>query len=186
MDLCNDTATDEARLIQRAKEGSPAAFAEIYDQYQPAIYRYIFYRVGDVATAEDLTSEVFVRLVEKSHQLVYRGRPLLAWLYTIARNLITDYHRRAGRATMFPLDERLVAGTIDLAKAPDHALTQQMLATALARLTEDQRQVILLKFFEGLTNETVARTLGKSIGSVKSLQHRGLAALRRILKPTGD
>ena len=89
MDLCNDTATDQARLIQRAKEGSPAAFAEIYDQCQPAIYRYIFYRVGDVATAEDLTSEVFVRLVEKNRQLTYRGRPLLAWLYTVARNLLT-------------------------------------------------------------------------------------------------
>ncbi len=184
MNLCNDTATDEARLIQRANEGNPAAFAKIYDRHQPAIYRYIFYRVGDVATAEDLTSEVFVRLVEKSHHLVYRGRPLLAWLYTIARNLVTDHHRRGGRATMLPLDERLVADTTNPQEAPERALTQQMLATAIARLTKDQRQVILLKFFEGLANETVARMLGKSIGSVKSLQHRGLAALRRILEPT--
>lgn len=185
MNLCNDTATDEARLIQRANEGNPAAFAKIYDRHQPAIYRYIFYRVGDVATAEDLTSEVFVRLVEKSHQLVYRGRPLLAWLYTIARNLVTDYHRRGGRVTMLPLDERLAAGTVDLDEASERVLTQQMLAAAMTRLTEDQRQVILLKFFEGLANETVARTLGKSIGAVKALQHRGLAALRRILEPTG-
>ena len=176
MDLCNDTPKDEARLIQRAREGDPAAFAEIYDRHQPAIYRYIFYRVSDVATAEDLTSEVFVRLVEKSHHLAYRGRPLLAWLYTIARNLVTDYHRRGGRATMLPLDERLVASTTNPEEAPERALTQQRLAAAIAHLTEDQRQVILIKFFEGLANETVARTLGKSIGAVKALQHRGLAA----------
>jgi len=174
---------DEARLIQRAREGDPAAFAEIYDLYQPAIYRYVFYRVGDVATAEDLTAEVFVRLVEKSDRLVYRGRPLLAWLYTIARNLVTDHYRRAGRVTMLPLDEHLVAGTTSLEESSEYTLTQQRLAAAIARLTEDQRQVILLKFFEGLDNETVAQMVGKSIGAVKALQHRGLAALRRVLEP---
>ncbi|MCP4539279.1 MAG: hypothetical protein GY832_19255 [Chloroflexi bacterium] len=75
---------DEIRLIQRAKQGDRAAFAEIYDRHQPAIYRYIFYQVSDTATAEDLTGKVFVRLVEKIDRFTYRGRPLLAWLYTIA------------------------------------------------------------------------------------------------------
>ena len=74
---------DETELIQRAKEGEPAAFAEIYDRHQPAIYRYIFYRVGNAATAEDLTSEVFVRLVERIQAFRYLGLPLplmkVAW-----------------------------------------------------------------------------------------------------------
>jgi len=82
---------DETRLVQRAKEGDPAAFAELYDRYQPAIYRYIFYRVDNTATAEDLTSEVFVRLVERIDRFRYQGRPLLAWLYTIARNLVMRF-----------------------------------------------------------------------------------------------
>ena len=96
---------DEARLIQRAQERDPAAFAEIYDRYQPPIYRYIFHRVDDVATAEDLTGEVFARLVERIDHFTYRGRPLLTWLYTIARNLVADYRRQAQQASMLPLDE---------------------------------------------------------------------------------
>lgn len=176
---------DEARLIQRAKDGDPTAFAEIYDRYQPAIYRYIFYRVGDVATAEDLTGEVFVRLVERIDRFTYRGRPLLAWLYTIARNLVIDYQRQAGRATMLPLDEQLVAGAGDLERATERGLAQRRLAAALTHLTEDQRQVIILKFIEGLENAEVARILGKRVGAVKALQHRALAALRRILERNG-
>lgn len=170
---------DEAELVQRAKQGDLAAFTEIYDQHQPAVYRYVFFRVGDVATAEDLTSEVFVRMVEKIDRFAYRGRPLLSWLYTIARNLVTDYHRRA---RTLPMGEQLAVDRADLEEAVERGLTQRMLAAAIARLTEDQRQVILLKFIEGLDNETTARTLGKSVGAVKALQHRGLAALRRILE----
>jgi len=173
---------DEARLIQRAKAGDPAAFAEIYDRHQPAIYRYIFFRVGDVATAEDLSGEVFVRLMEKIDHFTRRGRPLLAWLYTIARNLITDYQRQAGQITTLPPYEELVAETDDLEQAAERELGRRRLAAALTHLTEDQRQVIILKFIEGLDNAEVARTLGKSVGAVKSLQHRALAALRHILE----
>jgi RNA polymerase sigma-70 factor (ECF subfamily) len=174
--------SDEAKLIQRAKEGDPAAFAALYDQYQPAIFRYIAYRVDNVAAAEDLTSEVFVRLVQRIDRFTYRGRPLLAWLYTIARNLVTDYHRTAGQTVSLSLEERPATGVVDPEDIVEHKLTQRRLVAAIARLTEDQRQVILLKFSEGMDNETVAHTLGKSVGAVKALQHRALGALRRILE----
>jgi len=180
-----EMSSDEARLIQQAKEGDPAAFAEIYNRHQPAIYRYIFHRVGDVATAEDLTSEVFVRLVERIDHFTYRGHPLLAWLYTVARNLIVDYQRRAGQTTVFPSYEQLVIEVGDLEQAAERGLVQRWLAAALTHLTEDQRQVIILKFVEGLDNAEVARTVGKSVGAVKSLQHRALAVLRRILEGNG-
>ena len=176
---------DETALIQRAKEGDPAAFAELYDQYQPAIYRYIFYRVDDVATAEDLTADVFVRLVERIDRFKSQGRPLLAWLYTIARNMVIDHHRRAGRSLPLSLEGPPVADleAVDPEETIEHRLTQRVLATAVSCLTEDQRQVVLLKFVEGLDNETVAQTMGKSVGAVKGLQHRALVALRRILEP---
>lgn len=177
---------DESRLIQRAKEGDPAAFAEIYDRHRPAIYRYIFFQVSDAAASEDLTGDVFVRLVEKVDNFVYRGRPLLAWLYTIARNLVTDYHRRAGRSPSLPLDEQLVARTASPEETAERSLTQEGLFAAIACLTEGQRQVVLLKFIEGLDNETAAQTLGKSVGAVKSLQHRALAELRQILEQNDD
>jgi RNA polymerase sigma-70 factor (ECF subfamily) len=173
---------EELELIQRAKAGDPDAFAELYDRHQPTIYRYISFRVGSAAVAEDLTSEVFVRLVEKIDQFTYRGRPLLAWLYTIAYNLVADHHRRKGRAEMLPLDEHLVADAPDPEKAAGLTLKQQRLGAAMEQLTEGQRQVILLKFFEGLDNKTVAQILGKTVGAVKSLQHRGLGALERIFE----
>lgn len=171
---------EELNLIRRAKNGDSAAFAEIYDRHYAAIYRYIFFRVGSEAAAEDLVGEVFVRLVENIDQFTYRGRPLLAWLYTIARHLVADHHRRAGRATMVPLDNGLVADSVDPEDAASLMLSQRRLAAALAELTEDQRQVVVLKFFEGLDNQTVAMIVDKSVGAVKSLQHRGLAALRRV------
>ena len=173
---------EEARLIRRAKAGDPDAFAEIYDRYQPAIYRYIFYRVGDEAVAEDLTSEVFVRLVEKIDGFTYRGRPLLAWLYTIARNLVTDYHRQSSRSHFLPLEEGLVADSGNPEEAADLALVQRRLVHAIGRLTEAQRQVILLRFVEGMDTRSVAEVMGKPVGAVKALQHRALAAMRRILE----
>jgi RNA polymerase sigma-70 factor (ECF subfamily) len=173
---------DEIELIQRAKKGDPAAFAEIYERCHPAIYRYIFFQVGDAATAEDLAGEVFVRLVEKVDRFTYRGRPLLAWLYTIARNLVTDYRRRAKQSLPFQLDEQLAADLIDTEVTVEDRLAQHRLAAAIACLTEEQRQVILLKFVEELDNATVAFVLGKSINAIKALQHRALASLRRILE----
>jgi RNA polymerase sigma-70 factor (ECF subfamily) len=173
---------EELRLIRRAKRGDPAAFAEIYDTHYPAIYRYIFFRVGSEPVAEDLAGEVFVRLVEKIDQFTYRGRPLLAWLYTIARNLVADHHRHTGKATLVPLDEGLVADSVDPEDAAGLTLSQRRLAAALQELTEAQRQVVVLKFFEGLDNQTVAMIVDKSVGAVKSLQHRGLAALRRVFE----
>jgi RNA polymerase sigma-70 factor (ECF subfamily) len=172
---------EEAEIVQRAKQGEPAAFGELYSRYHAPIYRYILYRVGDQATAEDLAADVFVRLVERIDRFRYRGRPILAWLYTLARNLVTDYRRRSSRRPMVPLEERDEARAANGGWDAGQSLTSQMLAACIDRLTEDQRRVILLKFVEGLTNEATADVLGKPVGAVKSLQHRALAAIKRML-----
>jgi RNA polymerase sigma-70 factor (ECF subfamily) len=176
---------DEIRLIRRAQRGDGAACAALYDIHYDAVYRYCYYRVGDAELAQDLTAEVFVRMVEKVDRFKLRGRPLLAWLYTIARNLATDVHRKKAKATHLPLDEALelaATGAADLAHAVDRRLEADCLAAALDHLTEDQRLVILLKFMEGRKNGQVARILNKSEGAVKSLQHRALSALRRAIE----
>ena len=173
---------DEARLAHRAKAGDPAAFSEIYDRHQPAIYRYIFYRVGSEPAAEDLCSEVFTRMVEHIDGYTYQGRPLVAWLYTIARNLVNDHHRRGARAEHVPLDEGLEGNVPNPEGEAALALDAERLAAALEELTDGQRQVIILRFLEGLDNAAVAQIVDKSYGAVKALQHRGLAALRRALE----
>jgi len=176
---------DEADLVRRAKAGDAAAFSEIFERHYGAVYRYIFYRLGDSAAAEDLSSEVFVRLVERIDRYRYRGKPLLAWLYTIARNQVIDYLRRAGRRPTVPLVERDAERLPDGGWDEEKLLTSQMLVGCLEGLTEDQRGVILLKFVEGYNNQMAAKILGKRIGAVKSLQHRGLAALRRCIEREG-
>lgn len=174
---------DEADIIARAQRGDPAAFAELYDLHHEAIYTYIYYRVGDMHAAEDLTGEVFVRLVERIDRFTYRGRPIRTWLYTIARNLVADRWRAMSKIATLSLEESLPDGE---ASQPAHVvqqrLTQERLVAALRHLTEDQQQVILLKFVENQSNAQVAALLGKSEGAIKSLQHRALAALRRALE----
>jgi RNA polymerase sigma-70 factor (ECF subfamily) len=172
---------DEPCLIQQARQGDAAACAALYDRHYDAVYRYCYYHVGDVAQAQDLASEVFVRMIENLATFDMRGRPLLAWLYTIARNLIADAYRRKGRAPESPLDEALMTGEDNSARSAERRLQADHLAAALMRLTEEQRQVILFKFVQDYSNAEVARLMGKSEGATKSLQHRALAALRRAL-----
>ena len=173
---------DERDLIQRAQQGDATACAALYDTHYDAVYRYCYYRVGDVALAQDLAGEVFVRMVEKLGSFRPRGRPLLAWLYTIARNLIADEHRRKAKATHLPLDETLTADRSDPMRDVEQRLTADCLALALKHLTKDQQQVILLKFIESYSNAQVARLLKKTEGAIKSLQHRALATLQRIIE----
>jgi RNA polymerase sigma-70 factor (ECF subfamily) len=176
---------DEARLIRLAQQGDAGACAALYDRHYDAVFRYCYYRVEDVSLAEDLASEVFVRMVEKLDTFRVRGRPLLAWLYTIARNLVTDAYRNNGRADHVPLDRASTVsmdGETALMQRVDRRLSADCLAVAMERLTCEQRQVILLKFIEDLNNTQVARLMSKSEGAIKSLQHRALHALRRALE----
>jgi RNA polymerase sigma-70 factor (ECF subfamily) len=172
--------TDEAQLVHRAQRGDREAFSELYHLFYPKIYRYIYFRVGNDAVAEDLTADVFVRMVSRIDRFTYRGRPFLAWLYTIARNRITDHYRHEGRATHLPLDERLVASEVDPDTGTAYLIRKEHLSEAIDSLTESQRQVIVLRFFEGMDNADIAEVLDKTVGAVKALQHRGLASLSRF------
>ena len=175
----------DADLVKRAKQGDPDAFREIYEQTYSKIYSYVYYRVTDRETAEDIAAEVFVRLVRKIDTYQDRGRPLLAWLYTIAGNLVRDFHRRNSRVQWMPIEDReLVSDDVGPSAATNMSLDRDMLADAINQLTEDQAQVVLLKFVEGRSNAEVAEMIGKNEGSVKSLQHRAIRAMRRYMEST--
>ncbi len=173
---------NEKQLIQRAQTGDRAALATIYREHYTAIFNYLFYRLGDQATAEDLTAEVFVRMVDKIESYRYRGKPILAWLYTIARNLLINHQQRADNAPRLPLQERWVAGTGDPVAAAERRLTVDCLRRAMDYLTDIQKQVIIGKFIEGRPTAEVAKILNKTEGAIKSLQHRALGALRRAME----
>ena len=178
-DLTHD---DEARLVQLAKERSPTAWAQIYDASYQKLFRYCYARTGDTTTAADLTSRVFLEALEGIERYVYRGRPLLAWLYRIARNVVSD-HLHAREREAKALAE---AGSLLDPHAPNPAsqvADQADLLDALRRLTGDQQQVIVLRYYAGFTTAEIAHALERSERAVYSLEVRALAALRRALAP---
>ncbi len=177
-------AIDERDLIRRAQEGEREAFAELYDRHYLAIYNYFYYRLGDRETAEDLTADLFVRMVEKIDRYRDRGRPFLAWLYTIARNLLTDHYRRR-RGEAVPLDDLPLSDGKNPPTEVEHRLAVDCLHRALRHLTADQQQVIINRFLEKRSINKVAGLLGKTEGAVKAMQHRALAALRRAIEKEG-
>ncbi len=172
---------DETDLIQRAKAYDPAALSDIYERYYQGLYRYVYYRVGDAALAEDLVGDVFLKMLHAIPSYSIQGIPFSAWLYRIARNRVIDHLRRQPEKAELSLEE----GRVEAIEAADTgleaALQRDELLKAMRVLTDEQRQVVILKFIEDMDNATVAAILGKTEGAIKSLQHRALDSMRRYL-----
>ncbi len=168
--------------LPKASQLDEHALSEIYQALSPCLYRYAYRLLGNAADAEDIVAETFHRLLLALRHGQGPRRHLSAYLYRIAHNLITDRYRRRPLPDM-PFDEALEADADD---SPEVSMpiriAQERARAALWQLTPEQRLVITLKYFEGQSNEEVAAALGKPVGAVKSLQHRALEALRRILR----
>jgi RNA polymerase sigma-70 factor, ECF subfamily len=169
-------------LINRARTGERASIGELYERYHVHVYRYLYYLVGDIHTAEDLTSEVFLRMIRSLPNYRYQGISFQAWLFQIAHNLAVDFFRKVGNRTQVELEENLHSGDTDLDTTVERNLTSELLRRALDQLNQGQREVILLRFITGMPIAQVAQTLRKSEDTVKGLQRRGLSALRKILE----
>ena len=178
----NSELSGEALLVRKAKNFDSDAWAQIYQRYHQKIYAYLYHRLEDAYAAEDIAADVFLRACEKIGSYRYRGTPLLAWLYRIARNKMVDHLRYQAKMNKQPLTEEALAQSSTKQDAAEGTLVREELKRVLKNLTEDQRQVILLKYFGDLSNADVAGIIEKSEGAVKALQHRALASLKRILK----
>jgi len=168
-------------LIQRAQQGDVAVISMLYEHYHLSIYRYLYYRVSDRETAEDLTSEVFLRMLRFIGGFHPPSSSFSSWLFQIARNLSTDHFRKMGVRNHISLEEDMISGKEDLDTTVERDLTNQGLNKAMTKLTEDQRDVIVLRFVAGMPITEVAGALNKSEDSIKGLQRRALIALREIL-----
>jgi RNA polymerase sigma-70 factor (ECF subfamily) len=176
-----DDATIE-RLVAEAQAGDSWAFGMIFDQYHESIHRYIASRVHRPSDAEDLTQHVFVKALEALPRYEARGIPFGGWLFRLARNAVIDHVRT--RHDHAELDS--IIGWSHGDAGPDEiAVVRQELdavGAALAGLTEDQREAIALRFFAGLSAREAADAMGKQEGTVRGLQFRAIAALRRQLR----
>ncbi len=175
---------DEAaiqRLVAATKEGDAEAFGQLFDHYSEPVYRYIASRVQRPADAEDLTQIVFVKALEALPRYEPRGIPFGGWLFRLARNTIIDHVRtRRDHTGLDELAERS-AGE----RGPEElvAVKQQIetVGAALRALTDEQRDVIALRFFAGLSTREAAAAMGKREGTIRGLQFRAIGALRRQL-----
>jgi len=171
----------EEELIRRAQEFDQEALGWLYELFYPKVYNYAYLQLGDVQQAEDLASEVLLRVLESLKGYRFRGVPLTAWVFRIARNYLIDLHRRRQRRPQVGLYEGIPSAEDSPHAVAERTVAQDELRLALTGLTEEQRQVIILKFVEDMDNASVARVMGRSQGAVKSLQHRALVSLRKIL-----
>src|SRR4051794_20232582 len=177
------TVDDEAieRLVAAAKAGDPEAFGSLFDAYYGPVYRYVAARVGRPSDAEDLAQLVFVKALEALPRYEARGVPFGGWLFRLARNAVIDHIRT--RREHVTLDVIVERSTDD--QGPDElaALRQEMdsVVHALRRLTPEQREAIELRFFAGLSAREAAEAMGRQEGTVRGLQFRAIAALRRDL-----
>ncbi len=179
----NSLSASEEKLLARARSNDRGAIAELYDGYAPSIYRYLYRRVGNAQVAEDLTGDVFVKVLEAIRREQVWRISFRAWLYRIAHNVAVDWFRSHSSDDREALDGlRLEADTPGPSAIVAGAWSQAELRSALRKLTENQQQVLVLRFGEGLKAREVAEILGKSVGAVEALQHRGLAALRDLLE----
>ena len=173
---------EEQMLLDRAQQYDADALGQLYDRYAPKIYSYVLYHVGDQSLAEDLTANVFSKMLDavkssKGWQSSFSG-----WLYRIAHNAVVDNFRRSKNQDTLPLNERLVSAREDPVSAVERSLASESVRDAMMHLTDDQQLVVELKFFGGLSNLEVAQMMGKTEGAIKSLQYRALGALRRLLE----
>ncbi len=171
-------------LVKKAKAGGdPEAFGQLYDEYIDQIFRYIYYKVGNFAEAQDLTGQTFLKSFENIDSYEMREVAFSSWLYRIAHNLVVDYFRRESKREKVPIDEQPPTPSnrgnpVETVMAD---MESEWLYKAMQKLTHNQREVLVLKFIDNLSNGQVAEIMGISVGAVKSTQKRGLLSLNRIL-----
>jgi RNA polymerase sigma-70 factor, ECF subfamily len=177
----SDDVLAEWDIVRRAQEYDEPAIEALYQKYYPKIYNYAFMQMGDAQASEDLASDVMLKMIESMHKYTFRGLPFGAWVFRIARNRLIDLHRRRRRRGEVDLSGTLSSALASPQVLAERALERGQIQVALKHLTDEQRQVIVLKFIQGFDNRSIGQIMGRREGAIKSLQHRALGSLRRLL-----
>lgn len=180
----DSTHAEAWELVTRAQHGDGEAFGQLFLRYKETVYRYIYYRVGDQATAEDFTSETFLRALRRIGAITYQGRDIGAWFVTIARNIVLDHAKSARHRLEVAVPETIEH--TDTGPGPEDSvlssLTAERLMRALNRLSADQRECVMLRFIQGMSVSETAEIMGRNSGAVKALQHRAIRKLADLVR----
>ncbi len=176
---------NEIELINQAKS-DPEAFGKLYECYVDRIYSYVFYRTGNVHEAQDLTTRIFVKALNKIGTYRHMGLPFSAWLYRIAHNMVANYHRDNARKGEISLDEIPLIGLGQTSEHPELAVQKQQELNKLMNLISDlpkiRQELIILKYVDDLSNQEIAKIFRKTEGAIKSLYHRTILELRERIE----
>jgi RNA polymerase sigma-70 factor, ECF subfamily len=176
-------------LIKKAQQGDPHAFGDLYESHAPAIFRYLSAHLGSQMDAEDLTGEVFLKAWQSLPKYIERGVPFLAFLFRIARNVLIDHYRHNNRVeekAPEELDGYKDEGPSEPADEIGRQQEHQQMLRVLDRLRPDYKSVLTLRFISELTPEETSKVMNRSVGAIRVLQHRALAALRDEISKTGN
>jgi RNA polymerase sigma-70 factor (ECF subfamily) len=184
MDRVEQNGPDPKELIRLAKAGDQEAFGKLYELYYTPVYRYIYLRTKSKSSAEDLTQTVFLKVYNSLAQMKVMSVSPLAYFFTVARNTIIDHWRKEGHGMVYS-DELLMSEETDLPDTSERAEAREareLIESALGILTEDQQEVIKLKFLSDLSNKDISIMLDKSEEAIRQLQSRALKLLRGYFK----
>lgn len=176
-------ALTERDIVDRARTGDREAMGALYDLYLTRIYRFVLGRVGSPSEAEDITEEVFVRVIEHIGRFEWQGVEFSSWIFRIATNQVISHHRRRGAR---PINVSTDAIDVEDSQPGPESLTELALTTrevfdACEKLPPSQRDVIALRFGSGLSVKETAQILKKTENNVKVLQHKAIAKLQKLL-----
>ena len=176
-----DRQNDDGEVIQQVKNGDAEAFGMLYEQYAEVIFRYVYSHLENRSDAEDLTEEIFLRGWRALPKYDERGLPFSAFLFRIARNSLIDYYRQH-KVVQSIEDVELPAREAGPEEQVEEQLENGKLRETLARLREDYRNVLVLRFLSGMSPEETAQVMQRSVGAVRVLQHRALSALKDLME----
>lgn len=181
--MIDDLSSDE-QLVQQIQKGNSEAMSVLYRRHRPAVLRYVQARIYDWQQAQDITGDIFLRVVSHLPQYRMTGAPFPAWLFRIAHNTLITHRQKENRIPQISIDYADEKSYPE--DNPAWLIEQKMqmagIMRSLQQLDEAQRDVIILRFLIGLSLQEVAHALNKSIGAIKTLQHRGILALRVALQ----
>ena len=155
--------------------------ASLYENYYDKVAHYIFSRIGDKTEAEDLASEVFLKALKSIKTYDERGLPMQAWLFKIAHNLVVDHLRKVSKYKTVPIDTVEIQDEDDPQKTAETNIEMERVTMAMQRLTNEQKEIIRLRFFGGLSSQEVSDIFNKSDGAVREMQRAALEKLRGLL-----
>ena len=175
----------DRELIKKAQRGDSQAFGDLYEYHAPAIFRYLYSHLDNRMDAEDLTVEVFLKTWQALPKYIQRGAPFLAFLYRIARNTLVDHYRQNSHTESISpedMDGYKAEGISEPVEIVSSQMEHQLILNVLGKLRLDYQSVLTLRFIGELSPEETARVMDRSVGAIRVLQHRALAALREEMK----